>query len=134
MCYVLRSVWHEGLMARGASPAKMIPPAGRRATAIVDVILTQRTLRQFSATSAIKHLVRLKHLIKPKNLETAWAGPKLRHQFGGRATWYYRAPSFILIVCLNTVDPIRSTDFSCPNVHSNPTGASDPRSTDFARA
>jgi hypothetical protein len=44
------------------------------------------------------------------------------------------APSFILTVCPNTVDGIRSSYLSCPSVHSNPTGASEARSMVFARA
>jgi len=43
-------------------------------------------------------------------------------------------PSFILVVCPYTVEPTRSTDFSCRSVHSNPTGASGARSTASACA
>ena len=42
--------------------------------------------------------------------------------------------SFILTVCLNTVEGTRSSYLSCPSVHSNLTGASEARSMDFARA
>src|ERR1700722_1235387 len=42
--------------------------------------------------------------------------------------------SFILIVCPNTVDGIRSTYLSCPSVLSNLTGAGEARSTAFARS
>src|ERR1700738_1613344 len=52
----------------------------------------------------------------------------------GIALCSYCASSFILIVCPKTVDRIRGTYFSCPSVHSNLTGAGDPRSTAFSRA
>ena len=42
--------------------------------------------------------------------------------------------SFILLVCHKTIEQIRSKYFSCPSVHSNPTGAGDRRSMAFARA
>src|SRR6266853_4789169 len=42
--------------------------------------------------------------------------------------------SFILNVCPNTVDGIRSSYLSCPSVHSSLTGASEARSMAFARA
>jgi len=40
-----------------------------------------------------------------------------------------RSASFILPICLKPVDSIRSNDFSCRNVHFNPTGASARKST-----
>src|SRR5579862_2332146 len=42
--------------------------------------------------------------------------------------------SFILIVYPRTIERIRSSYFSCPNVRSNLTGAGEARSMDFARA